>query len=126
MPSLHWSTTYVVISGKPVIGQLVDDYLLDFDIFHVEHVTELVHYVDDKYLPTELGGTNDADVETWIFVQNHVESFTHNATKIARRLAHFVKILNQEDITMSHNPDTIQEVGNFSIKPQDVIKLDEP
>ena len=116
----------MVISGKPVIGQLVDDYLLDFDIFHVEHVTELVHYVDDKYLPTELGGTNDADVETWIFVQNHVESFTHNATKIARRLAHFVKILNQEDITMSHNPDTIQEVGNLSIKPQDVIKLDEP
>ena len=109
---LHYN---MVISGKPVIGQLVDDYLLDFDIFHVEHVTELVHYVDDKYLPTELGGTNDADVETWIFVQNHVEGFTHNATKIARRLAHFVKILNQEDITMSHNPDTIQEVGNLSI-----------
>ena len=92
MPSLRYN---MVISGKPVIGQLVDDYLLDFDIFHVEHVTELVHYVDDKYLPTELGGTNDADVETWIFVQKHVETFTHNATKIARRLAHFVKILNQ-------------------------------
>ena len=34
--------------GKPVLGQLVDDYLLDFDIFHVSHVTELTHYIDTK------------------------------------------------------------------------------
>ena len=52
-----------------MIGQLVDDFLLDFDIFHVEHVTELVHYIDAKYLPTELGGTNMPDVDTWIYVQ---------------------------------------------------------
>ena len=35
-------------AGKPVLGQLVDDYLLDFDIFHVSHVTELTHYIDTK------------------------------------------------------------------------------
>ena len=28
-----------ICAGKPVLGQLVDDYLLDFDIFHVSHVT---------------------------------------------------------------------------------------
>ena len=40
-----------------MLGQLVDDFLLDFDIFHVSAVAELVHYVDTKYLPAELGGT---------------------------------------------------------------------
>ena len=39
--------------GKPVLGQLVDDYLLDFDIFHVSHVTELLHYIEPKYLSGE-------------------------------------------------------------------------
>ena len=49
-----------------MLGQLVDDYLLDFDIFHVSHVTgiepfyiiltkppcvsELLHYIEPKYL----------------------------------------------------------------------------
>ena len=31
-----------------MLGQLVNDYLLDFDIFHVSHVTELMHYIDTK------------------------------------------------------------------------------
>jgi hypothetical protein len=34
-----------------------------------------------------------------------------SATKIARRLATFVKILNQEDISLHQNHDTMQEVG---------------
>ena len=38
----------IMIAGKPVLGQLVDDYLLDFDIFHVSHVMELLHYMDSK------------------------------------------------------------------------------
>ena len=101
----------ILHSGKPVLGQLVDDYLLDFDIFHVSHVTELLHYIDAKYLSNEMGGTNPTDVDTWLNVQQHVDSFTINATKIARRLATFVKILNQEDISKHKNQDRIQEVN---------------
>ena len=53
-----------------MLGQLVDsDYLLDFDIFHVSHVTELLHYVDAKYLSSELGGTNNIQVDTWLNIQ---------------------------------------------------------
>ena len=37
------------------LGHFVDDYLLDFDIYHVSHVTELVMYIDAKYLSRELG-----------------------------------------------------------------------
>ena len=45
---------YTTSPGKPVLGQLVDDYLLDFDIFHVSHVTELLHYIEPKYLSGEI------------------------------------------------------------------------
>ena len=37
----------------------MDDYLLDFDIYHVSHVTELVMYIDAKYLSRELGESRD-------------------------------------------------------------------
>ena len=37
-------------------GKLVDEYLHDFDVFHVEQVAELLHYMDGKYLSAELGG----------------------------------------------------------------------
>ena len=94
-----------------MLGQLADDYLLDFDIFHVSHVTELLHYIDAKYLSNELGGTNPTDVDTWLNVQQHVDCFTISATKIAKRLAMFVKILNQEDISQHKHQDKIQEVG---------------
>ena len=64
-------------TGKPVLGQLVDsDYLLDFDIFHVSHVTELLHYIDAKYLSSELGGTNDLHVDKWLNIQHRVDNFT--------------------------------------------------
>ncbi|XP_023327387.1 guanine nucleotide exchange factor DBS [Eurytemora carolleeae] len=102
---------YQYPSGKPVLGQLVNDYLLDFDIFHVSHVTELMHYIDTKHLPVELGGMLNNDIETWLTVQQHVDSFTYSATKIARRLATFVKILNQEDISLHQHQDTMQEVA---------------
>ena len=55
--------------GKPVLGQLVDDYLLDFDIFHVSNVSELPHYVDPKYLGEDLGGSAVQDVDQWLLVQ---------------------------------------------------------
>ena len=61
--------TVSVIAGKPVLGQLVDDYLMDFDIFHVSAVTELLHYVDPKYLCAELGGCSVTDVDQWLLVQ---------------------------------------------------------
>ena len=56
-----------------MLGQLVDDYLLDFDIFHVSNVTELLHYVDQKYLGEDLGGQASTDVDQWLLVQ--VETF---------------------------------------------------
>ena len=101
-----------------MLGQLADDYLLDFDIFHVSHVTELLHYIDAKYLSNELGGTNPTDVDTWLNVQQHVDCFTISATKIAKRLATFIKILNQEDMKHHNNNDRIQEVqitATFSV-----------
>ena len=57
------------IPGKPVLGQLVDDSLLDFDIFHVSHCAELLHYIDAKYLDNQIGGSNPADVDTWLNIQ---------------------------------------------------------
>ena len=52
-----------------MLGQLVDDYLMDFDIFHVSAVSELAHYVETKYLCTELGGSAVTDVDQWLLVQ---------------------------------------------------------
>ena len=58
------------MTGGAMLGQLVDsDYLLDFDIFHVSHVTELLHYIDAKYLSSELGGTNNLQVPSWLNTQ---------------------------------------------------------
>ena len=60
-----------------MLGQLVDsDYLLDFDIFHVSAVTELLHYVDGKYLGGDLGAVGPGHVDTWIQTQHHVDRFT--------------------------------------------------
>ena len=42
----------------------MDDYLLDFDIYHVSHVTELVMYIDAKYLSRELG-ESDIGQKVW-------------------------------------------------------------
>ena len=76
----------------------------------MSQVTELLHYVDVKYLPVDLGGTNSADVDTWLVVQENVDSFTVSATKCARRMATFVKILNKEDISTQENRDSVKEV----------------
>ena len=84
---------------------------MDFDIFHVSQVTELLHYVEAKYLPFNLGGTNPADVDTWLVVQENVDSFTVSATKCARRMATFVKILNKEDISTLEDRDSVREVN---------------
>merc|ERR1711971_299668 len=102
---------YKYPEGKPVLGQLVDDYLLDFDIFHVSNVTELLHYVDQKYLGEDLGGQAATDVDQWLLVQENVDSFTVSATKCARRMATFVKILNKEDISTIEDRESIREIA---------------
>ena len=56
----------------------------DFDIFHVTHATELLHYMDAKYLSAELGGSNPIDVDTWMVVQQNVDAFTVSATNVPR------------------------------------------
>ena len=48
----HFLTSEAPMLG---LGHFVDDYLLDFDIYHVSHVTELLLYIDTKYLSSELG-----------------------------------------------------------------------
>jgi len=98
--------------GGPMLGQLADDYLLDFDIIHVAHVTELLHYIDAKYLSHELGGSSPIDVDTWLNAQKHVDYFTVSTTKIARRLATFVRSLNKEDLKHHNNNEMIQEVAH--------------
>ena len=47
----------LIILGEPSFGKLIDEYLHDFDIFHLAHATELLHYIDPKYLSVELGGS---------------------------------------------------------------------
>ena len=117
------------------MGQLVDDYLMDFDIFHVSAVSELAHYVETKYLATELGGSAVTDVDQWLLVQvspappvqpcdnlsfypqENVDSFTVSATKCARRMATFVKILNKEDISTIEDRESIREVSTLHSTP---------
>ena len=73
------SAIYALLShpGKPMLGQLVDsDYLLDFDIFHVSAISELLHYVDGKYFGADLDTTSSGFVDTWIQTQHHVDRFT--------------------------------------------------
>ena len=50
------------------------------------------------------------DVEAWFFVQQCVDSFTDRCTKLARRLANFIKIIQQEDISLLDNYDCMREV----------------
>ena len=84
--------------GGAMLGQLVDsDYLLDFDIYHVSHFTELLHYIDAKYLSSELGGTDNIQVDTWLSIQQNVDIFTVNATHTARKLSAFMRLLHQDD-----------------------------
>jgi len=102
---------YQYPEDNPDVCKLLNEYLHDFDIFHVAHATELLHYIDAKYLSAELGGSNPVDVDTWMVVQQNVDAFTVSATKCAKRMGTFVKILNKEDISIHKNRDTIREVA---------------
>jgi hypothetical protein len=78
-----------------IVNQLVEEFLLDFDIFHLNEPADLLHHVEVKYIPSELGGQHIHDVEGWLILQEHVEAFSFSARRIARRLAQFVGVLNQ-------------------------------
>ena len=49
-------------------------------------------------------------METWFYVQYSVDSFTDRCTKLARRLANFITIIQQEDISLLDNYDEMREV----------------
>ena len=78
-----------------LINQLIEEFLLDFDIFHLNEFNELIHHVEPKFIPSELGGHLVQDIEGWLLLQEHVETFSFSARRIARRLAQFVGVLNQ-------------------------------
>ena len=108
------SLSFVFLLGKPMLGQLVDsDYLLDFDIFHVSAVTELLHYVDGKYLGGDLGAVGTGHVDTWIQTQHHVDRFTATATQTARKLSAFMRLLHQDT---GINEDMLQVIILNGIK----------
>ena len=77
-----------------MLGQLVDDYLLDFDIFHVSNVTELLHYVDQKYLGEDLGGQASTDVDQWLLVQVRFYSAPQCLQKVRKTFNTEGKFLN--------------------------------
>ena len=78
-----------------LINQLIEEFLLDFDIFHLNEASELMHHLEPKFIPSELGGHLVNDIEGWLLLQEHVETFSFSARRIARRLAQFVGVLNQ-------------------------------
>jgi hypothetical protein len=104
------ASSAVASDSQELIARIIDDFLLDFDIFHVRDVNELQHYIDPKCLPCELGGQVSSDVEVWLTLQEHVESFSFNARRIARKLAQFVGLLNAEDVDY-RSEDTLKDVA---------------
>ena len=86
---------YLLHRGNLAVSQLMDEFLLDLDIFHVRDPTELLRHVDIKFLPVDFGGHVAVDPASWIMLQEHVEAFSFNARRIARRLAQFVGVLNR-------------------------------
>ena len=79
------------------VRRLAADLMLDFEVVPMTE-PRFEDVVDSKCLPIELGGSLNDDVESWIALQEHVESFSANARRIARRLAQFVGVLNAEDV----------------------------
>uniref|UniRef100_A0A0K2U826 CRAL-TRIO domain-containing protein n=1 Tax=Lepeophtheirus salmonis TaxID=72036 RepID=A0A0K2U826_LEPSM len=100
---------YPLNKGASELANENRDFLLDFDVFHMEEPEKLTHYIDSKYLHTSLGGHLHSDTENWLLLQEHVESFSFNARRIARRLAQFVGVLNTEEV--SYRNETLRDVA---------------
>ncbi|QQP32547.1 Uncharacterized protein FKW44_024259 [Caligus rogercresseyi] len=63
---------YVLYPGNKGASSLASenrDFLLDFDVFHMEEPEDLTHYIDSKYLHTRLGGHLHSDTENWLLLQ---------------------------------------------------------
>ena len=58
-----------------------------------------------------VGGTNNQDYDTWMFVQFTVDSFADKCTSLARNLKTFLNIIQQEDISLLDNYDCMREVS---------------
>ncbi len=71
--------------------------------------TELLHHIGAKHLPVGLGGEATNELENWLMVQELVEAFSFNARRIARKLAHFVGVLNREDL--NYHADSLREIA---------------
>lgn len=114
-----------------VVNQLVHEFLFDFDIYVLDDQSELQHHISSKYLPVNMGGeatgkfkfldfylrrfisvrtSSTGETDNWLMVQDLVESFSFNARRIARKLAHFVGVLNREDL--NYQADSLREVAS--------------
>lgn len=60
---------YSFCAGNLVVSQLMDEFLLDFDLFHVREPTELLRHIDIKFLPVDFGGHVSVDPGSWILLQ---------------------------------------------------------
>ena len=60
---------FVLCVGNLVVSQLMDEFLLDFDLFHVREPTELLRHIDIKFLPVDFGGHVSVDPGSWILLQ---------------------------------------------------------
>jgi len=49
------------------------------------------------------------EYENWLAVQELVEPFSFNARRIARKLAHFVGVLNREDL--SYETESLRDIA---------------
>ena len=75
----------------------------------------LSQILDKKGVETYLiflisGGSRVSDLENWFYVQYSVDSFIDRCSQLARALANFIKMIQQEDISLLDNYDCMREV----------------
>ena len=63
-----------------------------------------------KFIRLILGGSRVSDLENWFYVQYSVDSFIDRCSQLARALANFIKMIQQEDISLLDNYDCMREV----------------
>ena len=66
----------------------------------------------------DLGGfqRSSAAVENWLALQQHVEGFSLNARRVARRLAHFVGMLNQEEVVSPTGGAAVEALKDAALR----------
>ena len=58
------------------------------------------------------GGSGVSDLENWFYIQYSVNSFIDRCSQLARALASFIKMIQQEDISLLDNYDCMREVAH--------------